>query len=146
MSGIGFWIIQIPGWVLFVYLVVAQCSAAFSYALGVRIGTQEPAENITEVGVAFFKGYAGADLVFYAPLLGVALGAHATGQAWAVVALAAALGVTAYWPIACLWSVSAARGKGAWTLPREGQYWVVLPVILIWALIGLVLLVFSAST
>ena len=79
MSNFAFWIIQVPGWLLFFYLVVAQCSAAISYSLGVRLGTQEPAERITDVGVAFFKGYAGADLVFYVPLLGFGLVGHLLG-------------------------------------------------------------------
>ena len=76
MSDFAFWLIQVPGWLLFAYLVIAQCTSAVSYALGIRMGTQEPASRITEVGVAFFKGYAGADLVFYVPLLGLALLAH----------------------------------------------------------------------
>ncbi|MCP4303849.1 MAG: hypothetical protein GY788_03005, partial [bacterium] len=77
MSAFGFWFLQIPGWLLFAYLVVAQCLPALDYALGVRMGTQEPAHRVTEVGVAFFKGFAGADLVFYTPLLGLALVGHA---------------------------------------------------------------------
>lgn len=53
MEEISFWIIQLPGWLLFVYLLVAQCTAAIRYSLGVRMGTQEPAGRVTEVGVAF---------------------------------------------------------------------------------------------
>ena len=140
MIGTAFWIIQIPGWALFVYLAVAQCTAAVSYTLGVRMGTQEPAVQVTEVGVAFWKGYAGADLVFYTPLLGLGLIGHATGAAWSSLVLGAALGITVYWPIACLWAVRAARGAAGWTLPKERQYWIVLPIIAIWGLIALVLM------
>ncbi len=140
MTDIGFWLIQIPGWALFVYLVAAQCTAALSYRLGVRMGTQEPAEQITEVGVAMFKGYAGADLIYYTPLLGLGLIGHAMGTVWSVVALSAALGVTVYWPLACLWTVWAARGAAGWTLPKEHQYWVVLPAIAGWGVLGLALL------
>ena len=57
-----------PVGLLYSYLVVAQYVSAFEYSLGVRTGTQEPADRITEVGVAFFSGFAGADLV-YTPLL-----------------------------------------------------------------------------
>ena len=46
------------GWVLLAYLVVAQGVAAIDYGLGVRMGTQEPVERITEVGVAFWWGFA----------------------------------------------------------------------------------------
>ena len=140
MSNTAFWIIQAPGWILFLYLAVAQCVSAVSYSLGVSMGTQEPAEKITEVGVAFFKGYAGADLVFYTPLLGLGLLGHALEASWAALALSAALGVTVYWPIACLWTVRAARGAPGWDLRKEAQYWMVLPVIAGWGALGLVLL------
>ena len=126
------WVIQGPGWALFAYLVLAQCSSAVSYDLGVRMGTQEPAESITPVGVAMFKGYAGADLVFYTPLLGAGLAGQLAGAGWADAVLAAALGITVYWPIACLITVRAARGAPGWSLPKEGQYWVVLPLIAGW--------------
>ena len=132
-----FWIIQGPGWALFFYLLIAQCSAALSYRLGVHMGTQEPAENVSEVGVAFWKGYAFADLVFYTPLLGIALFGHAVGADWASVALGAALGVTVYWPIACMRTVLAARGAHGWQLPKERDYWIVLPVITAWGVLGL---------
>ncbi|MEP2029259.1 MAG: hypothetical protein ABJI96_11210 [Paracoccaceae bacterium] len=140
MSGIAFWTIQLPGWTLFAYLLVAQCTAAISYSLGVKMGTQEPARRVTEVGVAFWKGYAGADLVFYTPLLGIALVGHLLRTSWADLSLAAALGVTVYWPIACLWTVKAARGVKGWDLPKEAQYWVVLPIIALWGAVGLILL------
>lgn len=141
MPDVAFWIIQMPGWLLFVYLVAAQCTAAVNYAFGVRMGTQEPAARITEVGVAFFKGYAGADLVFYVPLLGLGLFAHALGTSWATLVLSAALGITVYWPIACLWTVKAARGAEGWDLPKEEQYWVVLPLIAAWGALSLILLI-----
>ena len=135
-----FWIIQIPGWLLFVYLAIAQCVAAFDYQLGVDMGTQEPPEHITSVGVAFFKGFAFADLVFYTPLLGIGLVAQALQASWAVLALGAALGITVYWPITCLATVYSARGIPGWSLPKEWQFWIVLPVIALWGLAGLVLL------
>lgn len=140
MSNMIFWIIQAPGWLLFAYLVAAQCTSAVNYALGVRLGTQEPAERISEVGVAFFKGYAGADLVFYVPLLGVGLIGHASGASWSGIVLGAAMGITVYWPIACLWTVRAARGAKDWHLPKEEQYWMVLPIIACWAAVSLFLL------
>ncbi len=79
MSNIAFWLIQIPGWLLLGYILAAQCTAAVCYSLGVKMGTQEPADRITEVGVAFFKGYSGADLIFYVPLLVLGLIGHFLG-------------------------------------------------------------------
>ncbi|MDJ0994005.1 MAG: hypothetical protein QNI90_10550 [Dinoroseobacter sp.] len=143
MSNIAFWFIQGPGWLLFIYLVVGQCTAAVNYNLSVRLGTQEPSARITEVGVAFFKGYAGADLVFYVPLLGLGLLGHAVGAPWSGVLVSAAMGITIYWTLACLWTVKAARGAAGWQLPKEERYWVVLPVIAGWAAVSLVGLVLA---
>jgi hypothetical protein len=134
---LAFWIVQVPGWLLFLYLVVAQCTSALSYTLGVKMGTQEPAERITEVGVAFFKGFAGADLVFYVPLLGFGLIGHYLGAVWTDLILGAALGVSIYWPVTCLWAVRAAKGAPGWALPKEAQYWIVLPVITLWAAVAM---------
>lgn len=136
-QGLAFWALQGPGWLLVLYLAVAQCLSAFDYGLGVRMGTQEPAERITPVGVALFWGLAFADLVFYAPLLAAGLLGHLLGAAWGVPLLAAALGVTVYWPIFCLATVRAARGVPGWSLPKEASYWVVLPAIALWGAWGI---------
>ena len=50
---LGFWMLQAPGWLLLSYLLYAQAIPAFDYELGIVMGTQEAAEQITEVGVAF---------------------------------------------------------------------------------------------
>lgn len=50
---INYWLLQIPGWLLLLYLIYAQAIPAFSYDLGVAMGTQESADQITEVGAAF---------------------------------------------------------------------------------------------
>ena len=132
-----FWMLQGPGWLLVAYLAVAQCLAAFSYDLGVRMGTQEPAATVTPVGAAFWWGLAAADLVFYTPLLAAGLAGHWLGTGWGTVLLAGALGVTAYWPLACLATVWRARGLPGWSLPKEAQYWVALPLIAAWGVWGL---------
>ncbi|MFG5381863.1 hypothetical protein ACEWPN_11840 [Yoonia sp. R2-816] len=100
------------------------------------MGTQEPADRITEVGVAFFKGFAGADLI-YAPMLAFGLAGHLLDAAWSGPILGAALGITFYWQIVCLWAVRAA----GWDLPKEAQYWVVLPGISLWGLVAVIVLV-----
>lgn len=139
-TGIGFWIVQGPGWALFLYLVVAQCTAAFSYQLGVKMGTQEPAEQVTAVGAALFWAFAFADLIFYTPLLGLGLIGHLYGQDWTLIVLGAALGITVYWPIVSLATVTRARNAPGWSLSKERQYWVVLPVITLWGFAGMYIL------
>lgn len=133
----GFWSIQVPGWLLLVYLVYAQGVAAFSYDLGVSLGTQEPAEQITEVGTAFWYGFAFGDLVVYIPLLLAGLAGHWLARSWWRPVLGAALGITVYWPVVSLAAVVDARDAAGWQL-GEAAYWVVLPIIAGWALWGLV--------
>jgi len=135
--GTGFWLLHGPGWLLLFYLVYAQAIPAFDYDLGVSMGTQEPAERVTEVGVAFWYGFAFGDLVIYIPLLVFGLIGHWLGRAWGRVTLLAALGITVYWPAVCLATVVAARNASGWSIPDETAYWIVLPLIMIWAAWGL---------
>ena len=133
LRGAGFWLVQIPGWLLFAYLVYAQAIPAFDYELGVRMGTQESAEQITEVGKAFWYGFAFADLVVYLPLLATGLLGHWFNRHWNPAVLGAALGITIYWPIVVLAAAVDARDASGWTID-ERQFWIVLPVIVLWAL------------
>ena len=100
--GIAFWALQGPGWLLLSYLIYAQGIPAFGYELGVAMGTQEPVEMITEVGAAFWYGFALGDLLTYIPLLCVGLIGHLRGTDWGRIALAAAFGITVYWPVVSL--------------------------------------------
>ena len=133
----GFWLLQVPGWGLLCYFVYAQAIPTFSYETGVAMGTQESAEQITEVGAAFWYGFAFADLVTYIPLLVLGLIGHWAGRMWGHVVLAAALGITIYWPVVCLAAVVAARDAAGWHLVDETPYWIVLPLIAFWGVWGL---------
>ncbi len=136
-GNLGWWFLQITGWLFAAYLLYAQCIPALNYELGVRMGTQEPASQVSEIGVAYWWAFAFADLVVYAPILVIGLIGHAIGKAWSRIPLAAALGMTIYWPMVSLAAVTAARAAPNWSLSNEGQYWIVLPLITLWAAWGL---------
>ena len=104
------------------------------------MGTQEPIENITKVGVAFWYGFALGDLVIYIPILLTGLIGHARAKQWGSIFMAAALGITVYWPIVCLAAVADARGAPGWNLSNETLYWAILPLIAIWGAWGLLVL------
>jgi len=135
--GLAFWALQGPGWLLLIYLIYAQGITAFSYELGVAMGTQEPVEAITEVGAAFWYGFALGDLLTYIPLLCVGLIGHLRGARWGRIALAAALGITVYWPVVSLAALVDARNAAGWNVSSETPYWVVCLVIAIWGAWGL---------
>lgn len=128
----SFWWVQGPGWLLFVYLIYAQAIPAFDYDIGVAMGTQESAQQITAVGVAFWYGFAFADLLIYIPFLALGLVGYWSGKMWGRVLLGAALGITVYWPVVCLAAVVAARDATGWNLENEMEYWMVLPLITLW--------------
>jgi hypothetical protein len=132
-----YWLLQGPGWALLAYLVYAQAVSVFDYDLGVAMGTQESASRITEVGVAFWYGFALGDLAIYIPLLAAGLIGYACGKAWGFVLMAAALGITVYWPVVSLAAIVAARDAPGWELAGESAYWFVLPLTTIWAVWGL---------
>ena len=136
-TDVNFWLLQVPGWFLLVYLIYAQGITAFSYELGVSMGTQESAETITEVGTAFWYGFALGDLVTYIPILFAGLIGHMLGKQWGNITLAAGLGITVYWPVVCLAAVVDARDAPGWNIANETPFWIVLPLIAIWGAWGL---------
>ncbi|MEX0289401.1 MAG: hypothetical protein AB3N14_09850 [Flavobacteriaceae bacterium] len=138
--------IQIPGWILLIYLTIAQGVSAISYEYGVAMGTQEPAERITEVGTAFWYGFAFGDLLIYIPVLLVGLLGHILNKFWGRAVMLSALGITVYWPIVCLASIFAARKAQGWNLESETQYWIVLPIICAWGIFGIVAIMRESDT
>ena len=137
VRGISWWMLQGPGWLLLGYLLYAQAIPAFDYQLGVTMGTQESSATITEVGAAFWYGFAFGDLVVYLPLLALGLTGYTLGRHWGRIVLGAALGITVYWPVVSLAAVVAARDARGWELGNEADYWIVLPIIALWAAWGL---------
>ena len=135
-----FWVVQIPGWILLIYLIYAQGITAFSYEIGVSMGTQESAKSITDIGAAFWYGFAFGDLVIYTFLF-LGLTGHFKFRKWGRYLLAAALGITVYWPIVCLASLTVARKAPEWNISNETPYWIVLPIIMLWAAWGIFILI-----
>jgi hypothetical protein len=135
--GIGFWVLQVTGWAGVLLLILGQGIAAFDYQLAVRMGTQESADTITEVGAAFWYGFAFGDLVTYIPLLAAGLIGHCLGRMWGRVLLSAALGITVYWPVVSLAVVVGARDAAGWDPANETAFWIALPLIALWGAWGL---------
>jgi len=133
----AFWLLHIPGWLLLAYLTFAQAIPAFDYELGIRMGTQESAARITDVGVAFWYGFALGDLLIYIPLLAIGLIGLLKNRSWARVITGAALGITVYWPVVSLTAIARAREAAGWNLGDATAYWFVLPIIAAWGAWGL---------
>jgi hypothetical protein len=136
-QSLSFWMLQVPGWLLLAYLIYAQGITAFGYEIGVAMGTQEPTEMITEVGAAFWYGFALGDLLIYIPILCVGLIGHLRCKRWGHIAFAAGLGITLYWPVVCLVAMVDARDAAGWNIASETPYWIVCLLISSWGAWGL---------
>lgn len=123
---------------MLIYLIFAQGITAFGYEFGVQLGTQESADSLSEVGAAFWYGFAFGDLVTYIPLLLAGLIGHFRGTRWGHLLLAAALGITIYWPVVCLAALVDARDASGWDLPNEIPYWIVCTLVVVWGCCGLI--------
>jgi hypothetical protein len=130
------WLVELPGWLLLLYLVLVQGPSAINYEWGVLTGVQESQEQITPIGVAFGTGCARTDVAVYIPLLAAGLVGYGGGgsprprKEWGRVCLAAAVGMTLYWTFEYMFVLPAARSS--WNLGDETAYWIVLPIIALW--------------
>ena len=104
------------------------------------MGTQEPVESITEVGAAFWYGFAFGDLLIYIPVLFAGLIGQIRAKRWGIVCMASALGITVYWPIVCLAALVHARGAPGWNIADETPYWIVLLLVAAWGVWGLLVI------
>ena len=103
----GFWVLIVIAVLLGILLLVGQTFSLFAYELTVSWGLQESADEITDVGIAFAKGFAFADTVFYLPLLIAGIIGLIKRTRWGLYAMLATLGITVYWPIVhliAIWS------------------------------------------
>lgn len=136
----GFWVLEGGGVFLCVLVLAGQTMALIDYDLTVSWGLQEPASAVTAVGVALNKGFGAADTVVYLPLLIGGLVGLWFRKAWAVIAMAAALGITAYWPVVSLYTLYAAIGAPGFTFPSHTAYTMILVPIIVYGLWGLTVL------
>lgn len=132
-----FWAVQISGWLLLVVLACAQITSAFNYDLGIAMGFQKPAEMITEVGRASWHGFAIADSIIYVPVMAIGLFGHARGTSWGRYGLAAAAGISLYWPAVFGATLVLSRSAADWHLDTELPVWAFGAVFFAWALVAL---------
>ena len=101
----GFWMLITVAVLLGILLLVGQTVSLFAYELTVSWGLQESVDEITDVGIAFAKGFAFADTVFYLPLLIAGIIGLIKRTTWGRYAMLATLGITVYWPMVNLFAI-----------------------------------------
>ncbi|MDH3267888.1 MAG: hypothetical protein OEM46_03440 [Ignavibacteria bacterium] len=101
----GFWFVMISGILIVVLLLLGQTMSFINYEFTVSLGLQEPVDQIGKIGVAVNKAFGVGDTIIYIPLLIVGLIGLWHKKKWGIWSMVAALGITAYWPVVCLFII-----------------------------------------
>ena len=133
----GFWVLVSIGIILNVIYLLGQTMAIINYDFAVSIELQEPANEITDVGVASNKGFGFGDTFFYMPLFVVGIIGLFKRSAWGLYAMIGAMAVTVYWPIVGLSTVFYAKGASGWYFTDYMSYSILLSLIAIYGIWGL---------
>ncbi len=135
--GLGFWVLIIFALLLNLIMLIGQTGSLFDYGFTVSIGLQESIEEVTGVGVAWAKGFAFGDTVFYIPLYIIGIVGLLKQKVWGRFSMFGALAITVYWPIVNLYAVFA--GKNAMNLNPDKyiSFSILLPLIAIYGLWGI---------
>ncbi len=136
----GLWFLICFSIFMLVMLLLGQTMALIDYDFTVRLGLQESVEAVTPIGVALNKGFGAADTIIYVPLLILGLWGLIRQKPWGVAMMTAAMGVTAYWPLACLFFLFFAKGAPGFLFTGYVPYTILLTGISICGIVGFVLL------
>jgi len=104
-KGVGFWALITVAIVLVVFLIMGQTLSLIDYDLALSLGLQESEKEIGKVGIAFAKGFAFGDTIFYIPLLVLGILGLLKGKKWGTVLMHSALGISVYWPMVHLYAI-----------------------------------------
>ena len=102
--GFGFWLLISIGVLLTIMLLIGQTSALFSYDQAVAIGMQESEEEVGKVGIAWAKGFAFGDTIFYVSLLIVGIIGLLKRKLWGLFSMFGCMAITVYWPVVNLYT------------------------------------------
>lgn len=132
----GFWFLIGFGILLNVVYVLGQTMAIINYDFAVSIDLQEPANEITEIGVASNKGFGFGDTVFYIPLFVIGIVGLLKRTTLGLFAMLGAMAVTVYWPIVGLSTVFFAKGAPGWHFTDYTSYSILLSIIALYGIWG----------
>ena len=133
----GFRALIIVSGILTIMYLLGQTMAIIDYSFTVSTGLQEPAEEITEVGVAFNKGFGWADTLIYIPLLITGIIGLLQKKIFGWYCMAAAMAITIYWPIVILTTLFYARSIPEFSFSDYVSYTILLTLIVVFGVWGL---------
>ena len=135
--GLGFWILISIGMLLIPMFLLGQTLSLVNYDLTVLLGLQESEEEITKVGIAFAKGFAFGDTVFYIPLFVIGIVGLLKRKTWGLFSMVGALAVSIYWPIVSLFAIFIGRDAMSLMPQKYTSFSILLPLIILYGLWGI---------
>jgi len=135
--GFGFWMLISVGVLLLLFLLIGQTFSLINYEAAVAYGLQESVQEVSEVGIAFAKGFAFADTLVYIPLLLLGIVGLLKRKKWSVFFMFASCAISVYWPLVHLYAIYI--GKNAIVLDPEKyiSFPITLSLIIIYGLWGM---------
>ena len=116
---------------------IGQTLSLIDHDLTVSLGLQESIEEISRTGVAFAKGFAFGDTVFYMPLFASGIVGLFRGRAWGLFSMFGALTLPVYWPVVHLYAIYAGKSSMNLSSAKYVSYSVILPLIALYGLWGM---------
>ena len=105
-KGVSFWVLISTAIVLILFLTAGQTLSLIDYNLAIDLGLQESEKEIGKVGIAFAKGFAFGDTIFYIPMLVFGVLGLIKGKKWGAFFMFGGLAISVYWPIVHLYTIS----------------------------------------
>ena len=133
----GFRVLITVGIVLNIFFVAGQTLSLIDHDLTVSLGLQESKEEMSDVGIAFAKGFAFSDTVFYIPLFLIGIVGLLKGRPWGTFSMFGALAVTVYWPVVHLFAIYAGKSSMHLSSAKYLSYSIILPLIALYGLWGM---------
>ena len=137
---IGFWSLISIGILLGIFLIVGQTFSLINYDLAIALGLQESEQEVGKVGIAFGKGFAFSDTVFYIPLLIAGIIGLLKGKKWGLYSMFGSLAISVYWPIVHLYAIYIGRNVIVLNPDKYISFPIILSLIIIYGLWGMRLL------
>ncbi|MGB5481629.1 MAG: hypothetical protein WBM91_11165 [Eudoraea sp.] len=139
-KGVGFWILISTALVLILFLTAGQTLSLIDYNLAIDLGLQESENEIGNVGIAFAKGFAFGDTIFYIPMLVLGVLGLIKGKKWGAFIMFGGLAISVYWPIVHLYTISIETDAIVLNPDKYISFPIILTLITVYGLWGMIYL------
>ncbi len=134
---LGLKILIITSVLLMLFLISGQTFSLINYQAAVDLGLQESVEEVTEVGIAFAKGFAFAETIVYIPLLLFGIIGLLKRTKWGVYAMLASCAISVYWPLVHLYAIYIGRDVIILHPEKYVSFPIILSLIILYGLWGM---------